>query len=152
MDEGERNGWQWADIPVPEPYVAGLFIGGIIHLLAPLNAMANQRLARAVGWPLIVIGLLIIGWAVRTFGDSDGQHPMGLVTTGPYAFTRNPMYIGWSALYLRIASVLNIAWLFVVFPAVVATCHRVVRREEQDLTHEFGDEYRTYRRKVRRYL
>ncbi|WP_436924918.1 methyltransferase family protein [Halosimplex amylolyticum] len=117
----------------------------------PVNATTNQRLARAVGWPLIGIGLLIIGWAVRTVGDPNGQ-PAGLVITGPYAYTRNPMYVGWSALYLGIALVLNIAWLFVVFPAVVAACHRVVRREERSMELEFSDEYRTYRREVRRYL
>lgn len=114
--------------------------------------MANQRLASAVGWPLLGIGLLLIGWAVRTIGELDGRHPTGLVTTGPYAFTRNPMYVGWSALYLGIAFVLNIAWLIVVFPAVVATCHRIVRQEERSLEHEFGDEYRSYRREVRRYV
>jgi protein-S-isoprenylcysteine O-methyltransferase Ste14 len=114
--------------------------------------MTDQRLARAVGWPLIGIGLLLIGWAVRTIEDPDGHHPTGLATTGPYAFTRNPMYVGWTALYLGLASVLNTAWLFVMFPGVIATCHRVVRREERALEHEFGDEYRAYRREVRRYL
>ncbi|WP_254533481.1 methyltransferase family protein [Natrinema gelatinilyticum] len=152
MSEGQRGGWQWADVPVPEPHVAGLLVGGGIHYLVPVRATANQRLAKAVGWPLIGTGLLIIGWAVRTIGDPNGRQLTGLVTTGPYAFTRNPMYVGWFALYLGLALVLNIAWLFVVFPAVVVSCHRVVRREERTLEHDFGDEYRSYRRKVRRYL
>ena len=68
------------------------------------------------GWPLIGIGLLLIGWAVRTIREPDGRHPTGLKTTGPYAFTHNPMYVGWTALYLGLALVLNTAWLFVVFP------------------------------------
>lgn len=101
---------------------------------------------------MIGIGLLLIGWAVRTIGDQESQDPAALVTTGPYAVSRNPMYVGWTALYLGIALVLNTVWLFVLLPAVLATCHRVVRREERSLEREFGDGYRAYRREVRRYL
>jgi protein-S-isoprenylcysteine O-methyltransferase Ste14 len=129
-----------------------LLVGGVVHYLVPVRAAANRRLAETVGWPLIGIGLLLVGWAVRTVETPDGRQPTGLATTGPYAFTRNPMYVGWTALYLGLAAVLNTAWLFVVFPAVVAACHRVVRREERSLEREFGDEYRAYRREVRRYL
>lgn len=152
MEKRQRGGWQWADVPVPEPHVAGLLVGGGLHAQVPVNATANQRLARTVGWPLIGIGLLLIGWAVQSIGDQGGHHPTGLATSGPYAFSRNPMYVGWTALYLGLAFVLNTAWLFVVFPGVVATCHRVVRREERALEREFGNEYRAYRRTVRRYL
>ena len=118
----------------------------------PVSATANQRLARAVGWPLIGIGLLLIGWVVQTIGDLGGRHPTRLATTGPYAFSRNPIYVGWTALYLGLALVLNTAWLFVVFPGVVAPCYRVVRLEERTLEHKFGDEYHAYRREVRWYL
>lgn len=62
------------------------------------------------------------------------------------------MYVGWTALYLGLALVLNTAWLFVVFPGVVATCHRVVRLEKRAFEHKFGDEYNAYRREARRYL
>lgn len=152
MGKGQRGGWQWADVPIPEPHIAGLLVGGVLHTRVPVRATANQQLARRVGWPLIGIGLLIIGWAVQTIGDPDGRHPMGLATTGPYAFSRNPMYVGWTVLYLGFALVLNTAWLFIVFPGVVVTCHQVVRREEQSLEQAFGNGYRNYRREVRRYL
>lgn len=152
MSDARRGRWQWANVPVPEPQVAGLFVGVVVHSLVPVRATATRRLARAVGWPLLGIGLLIVGWAVRTIGKPACRQSTGLVTTGPYAFTRNPMYVGWSALYLGIALVLNVAWLFVVFPAVVATCHRVVLLEEWSLEAEFGDEYRAYRHEVPRYL
>lgn len=152
MGEPQRRGWRWADVPVPEPHVAGLVIGGVAHSRVPKKATANRRLARAVGWPLIGAGLLIIGSAVRTIGERGGRQQTALVTTGPYAVSRNPMYVGWSALYLGLGLVLNNGWLFVVFPGVVATCHRVVKREEDSLEHEFGEEYRAYQREVRRYL
>ena len=62
------------------------------------------------------------------------------------------MYVRWTVLYLGIALVLNTVWLFVEFPVVLATYHLVVRREKRSLAYEFGDEYRAYRREVRRYL
>ncbi|USZ71695.1 methyltransferase family protein [Natronosalvus halobius] len=154
MSRGQRGRWRWSNVPVPESHVAGLLVGTVVHVLKPLRLLGNQRLARSAGWGLTGIGLLIIGWAVRTVGGSElgGERPAVLVTTGPYAFSRNPMYVGWTALYLGIALLLNTAWLLVVLPVVLSTVHLVVRREERSLEREFEDAYRAYRRDVRRYL
>lgn len=109
-------------------------------------------MAWVVGWPLIGIGLTLITWAVWTLGDLDSRLPSSLVTSGPYAHSRNPMYVGWTVMYLGIAMVVNTLWLIALAPAVAAISHRVVRKEERELGDEFGDEYREYRRKVRRYV
>ncbi|UTF55172.1 methyltransferase family protein [Natronosalvus rutilus] len=154
MSTEQRGRWRWANVPVPESHVSGLLAGMVAHALNPVRLLENQRLARSAGWGLTGIGLLIIGWAVRTVGELElnGGKPTALVTTGPYAFSRNPMYVGWTALYLGIALLLNTAWLLVVLPVVLSTVHLVVRREERSLEREFGDVYRAYRRDVRRYL
>lgn len=152
MTGESRAGWRWSNVPVPEPHVAGLLVGTVLHLLRPVRAFEDRRLARPAGRGLIGIGLLTVGWAVRTAGAVDVEGPAELVTAGPYAFSRNPMYVGWTALYLGVALVVNSVWLFAVLPGVAGACHWIVRREERSLEREFGAAYRAYRRDVRRYL
>lgn len=149
---GRRSEWRWSNVPIPEPHVGGLIAGTVLHVLKPSKAVDDRRPGLVVGTVSIGAGLLLVGWAVRTMGSQESEDPTTLVTTGPYAFGRNPMYVGWTALYLGIALVLNTVWLFVLLPAVLATCHLIVRREERALEREFGDAYRAYRREVRRYL
>lgn len=150
----ERRGgrWRWANVPVPEPHVAGLVVGAVLHLLRPVQAVSDPGRTRAVGWASTASGVAAVAWAVWTVGEGDSRRPSALVTTGPYAFSRNPMYVGWTLAYLGVSLLLNSLWPFVLAPAVLATCHRVVRREERALERTFGDEYRAYRRAVRRYL
>ena len=93
-----------------------------------------------------------MGWAVRTAGDTDLEAPRALVSSGPYAFSRNPMYVAWTALYVGIALLSNSLWPFALSPAVLGATQDVVRREERSLVRVFGDEYRAYRRDVPRYL
>lgn len=147
-----RAGWRWSNVPVPEPHVAGLLVGTVLQRLKPAAMVEDRRRARTVGAGLSLVGGLFVWWAVRVVGEVDVEEPAALVTTGPYSVSRNPMYVGWSVLYLGLSLVVNTVWLFVAFPLVVATTHRVVLQEERALEREFGDAYRTYRRDVPRYL
>jgi protein-S-isoprenylcysteine O-methyltransferase Ste14 len=101
---------------------------------------------------LIGAGILLGAWAVRAAGNVDVESPSELVTTGPFAFSRNPMYVAWMALYVGIALVVNTVWLFVLLPVVLVVTHVTVQREEHSLESAFGDEYRDYKDDVRRYL
>lgn len=152
MADGRRRSPRWSNVPIPEPHVAGLLVGLGLQALAPWRPVADPRLARAAGWGLVVAGLAVIGWAVRTVGAQDVEAPAALVTDGPYAFSRNPMYVAWTALYAGVALLANAAWPLLALPAVLAATHATVRREERALEEDFGEEYRDYRRAVRRYL
>lgn len=147
-----RDGWRWSNVPIPEPHVAGLIGGTVLHKLKPMTIVNDRQHARAVGVGLSWVGLLLIWWAVRVVGEVDIEKPATLVTTGPYTFSRNPMYVGWSVLYLGLALLMNTIWLFVVFPVVMATSHWIIRQEERALERDFDDVYRIYRRDVPRYL
>ena len=148
-----RDGrWRWANAPVPEAHVAGLLVGLILHAVRPRRLFEDRAHGRTAGWMCIAVGLAGIWWAVRAVGDQHVDRPAALVTTGPYAFSRNPMYVAWTALYAGIALVANAAWPLVLSPGVLAATHRTVRREERSLEQAFGDEYGTYRRSVPRYL
>lgn len=145
-------GWRFSNVPVPEPHVFGLLAGGLLHALRPHPVTHRSRLALLSGVGLVVTGLAVVGWAVRTVGDADVEHPTELVTTGPYAVSRNPMYVAWTALYAGVALAANAIWPLVLLPAVAAATHVVVRREERRLEAAFGEAYRDYRDDVSRYL
>jgi len=76
-----------------------------------------------------------------------------LVTSGPYRFSRNPMYVGVTGLLVGLALITRIGWLLILLVPVLGVMHRgVVRREERYLGRKFGSEYDAYRSRVRRYL
>ena len=76
-----------------------------------------------------------------------------LVTTGPYRFSRNPMYVGLTLLYAGVAIWVNTVWPLLFLPVILIVLHYgVVVREEAYLARTFGDEYRHYARRVRRWL
>ncbi len=112
----------------------------------------------ALGASLALGGAVLMGWAIRTLIMARTTIvPHGavrqLVTHGPFAFTRNPIYLGMTAIYLGAAALANAAWPLVLLPVVLAlTGAAVVHREEQYLLERFGAEYAAYCRRVRRWL
>jgi protein-S-isoprenylcysteine O-methyltransferase Ste14 len=89
---------------------------------------------------------------VRAAGRVDLERPNQLVDRGPYALSRNPMYLAWTLGYVAVALVAGTAWPLVLLPVVLVMTQVVVLREEQSLERRFGDAYRSYRTSVRRYL
>lgn len=141
----------WANVPVPEPHVVGLLVGLALHRIRPWRLTEHRRAARAAGWTPTATGLALVGWALRAVGSADVRTPTALVDTGPYAFGRNPMYVGWTLLYGGVGLLLDSAWVALSAIPVLAATHAVVRQEERGLERTF-DDYRDYRRDVPRYL
>ena len=76
-----------------------------------------------------------------------------IVTTGPFRFSRNPLYVGLTLLYLGLTLAFNTWWGVILLLPIVGIMHfGVVRREERHLERTFGERYRQYRSTVRRYL
>jgi protein-S-isoprenylcysteine O-methyltransferase Ste14 len=112
----------------------------------------------------IVAALLIAWWAVLVFWALiafrrarttvlPNRPANSLVTTGPYRYTRNPMYVSFAILYVAAALMMNTLWPFLVLPLVILTVDRlVIVREERYLSSAFPEEYYGYRRRVRRWL
>ena len=76
-----------------------------------------------------------------------------LVTTGIYARSRNPIYVALTTIYLGLALALNAVWaLGLLVPVLVVMHYGVIRREERYLERKFGDAYRDYSARVRRWL
>ena len=76
-----------------------------------------------------------------------------IVATGPYRFTRNPMYLGMAVAYVGASLALNNAWALAASPVIIAAVdHFVIRREEHYLSRKFGASYAAYKRAVRRWV
>ena len=76
-----------------------------------------------------------------------------IVDTGPYRFTRNPIYLAMVLGLIGLAIAFNTLWLLLVpVPFALVTRYGVIAREEAYLDRKFGDVYRRYRSRVRRWL
>jgi protein-S-isoprenylcysteine O-methyltransferase Ste14 len=147
LPRGIHTNTTLTNIPIPEASLAGITVG------AALEQVRRWRIGpRAAGWPLIAAGGVVIGSALHAAGTTDLARPGQLVTTGPYALSRNPMYIGWVLVQLGVGLATGSGWVLATLPAVGAGLHRDVVREERRLARLFGDEYQRYSARVARYL
>jgi protein-S-isoprenylcysteine O-methyltransferase Ste14 len=146
------NLWRWTNVPIPETHVTGFLASGTLHLTHPWKLPGNRWLFRCAGGTLLGAGVSICASAVLAASDADLSRPSTLIRSGPYAVSRNPMYVGWTLVYVGVALVTRSAWLTVSLPAVVSSTHQEVLREELRLEKAFGRDYVKYRNRVRRYL
>lgn len=78
---------------------------------------------------------------------------LAIATSGVYARTRNPIYVGGLLALAGIAVAFALDWVLLLYPPGILVLHRgVVLREERYLERKFGDAYRAYKAAVRRYL
>jgi protein-S-isoprenylcysteine O-methyltransferase Ste14 len=145
-----QPGWRWSNVPVPEAHVYLGVAALVMSVLYPRRI--SWRRSRHVGWPLVMAGSAIAAWATRVAGRTDLATPDRVVTGGPYAVSRHPMYVAWTAIYLGMAFVARTAWLLLLTPLLVVLVRREIEREEQRLTEIFGPAYVAYQARVRRYL
>ena len=112
----------------------------------------------ATGAPLFIAGttmMLAATGLFRRLGTNvrPSQPATKIATTGPYRWTRNPMYLGMALIYAGLAIGFDGPIAFALLPLVlIAIQARVIAREERYLEAKFGDDYRRYRAKVRRWL
>jgi protein-S-isoprenylcysteine O-methyltransferase Ste14 len=144
--------WRWGNIPIPEAHLVGLGAGILLQVARPWSLPWPAWIGHGCGWPLVLAGLWLGTWAVRAAGGVDLERPNQFVHSGPYARSRNPMYVAWTLGYVGVALVVGSAWPLLFLPVVLIVTHVVVLREERSLERRFGAAYRNYTTSVRRYL
>ena len=141
----------------PLIYGAALVLGSVIHFLFPISILPSNP-GRWLGVPLILAAVLIVASAFRALGRAktafDVRQPTTtIVTDGPFRYSRNPMYLSLTLLYMGLAVLINSLWiLLLILPVVVVIQNGVVKREEQYLERKFGEAYLRYKAQVRRWI
>jgi protein-S-isoprenylcysteine O-methyltransferase Ste14 len=110
-----------------------------------------------VGVLLCLLGLVLMFFSLLSFGDSfrvgiDTEHPDKLITTGVFAFSRNPIYVAFACVLLGQFLVFPNWILLVYLFAAIWLFHRQVLREEDYLKVHYGQEYTDYCKRVGRYV
>lgn len=159
MPEGHRD-HSGVFVPPPLLYAAPFALGLLLQRVAPVPLAVDgaRPVTRTVGGAIVAAGVALAAWAVVAFRRArTSTIPIRparvVVAAGPYRLTRNPMYVGLALAYLGLTLIANAAWPLVLFPAaVVAIQVVVIAREERYLEAKFGDTYRQYRARVRRWV
>ena len=149
-----------AQVIIRPPLAWGLavIVGLALNWLVPLPFLPVDLPAGWLGTMVFVLALALFAWAIVSITRVGSNVPTNRPTTtivaaGPYRFTRNPIYIGMCFGLVGLAIAINTLWLLVTLvPFVVVIRYGVVAREEAYLERKFGDAYRDYRRRVRRWL
>lgn len=141
----------------PLIYLAGLASGIALEFVYPLP-LIESPLSHFIGWPLLALSLSSAIWGVSTMRkagtDVDVRKPdTALVTGGPFHFSRNPLYISLTLLYLAVSILVKTLWPLFFLPFVLLVMIKgVIVREERHLERLFGEQYMRYKERTRRWL
>ncbi|UZX02171.1 isoprenylcysteine carboxylmethyltransferase family protein [Arthrobacter sp. CDRTa11] len=147
----------YENIPLPAPTVAAIALDLLLHRLRPLPLPGPCFLHRTAGAGLVLAGVGLNLWALterrrRSAGTFALEEPEELVTSGPYAISRHPMYVGWWLIQLGAGTMAGSSWVLVTLPAELLVEHPYILDEEATLAELFGQSYVDYAQKVPRYL
>ena len=141
----------------PVYFLGAILVEVLLHFLLPLRQFL------VFPWRLFGVIFLLIGFVLNALADQNFkkhettvkpfEESKALVTRGVFNISRNPMYLGMTLILLGIAALLGSVTPFVVVPVFTALLDRIfIVEEEQMLQATFGDRFRQYRHKVRRWI
>lgn len=142
--------------PPPLIFLGALLLAILLDAVLPLTPL--PELLSYIGVGLMVLSVIPGPWAVLVMlkaktGIEPHHAATQLVTAGPFRFTRNPIYLTMTLFVLGFGLVMRTLWILPALSLGLLILHYgVIFREERYLTRKFGDSYRQYRRRVRRWL
>ena len=143
----------------PLLFLAALLLGFVLdHLLSLPLPVPRTDFHRITAGFMILIGVVVFVAGIRNFSSAatpvQGTEPTRtLVTTGIHGWSRNPIYVGMFLVYAGIGIAVRSPWILTLtLPLAITMRYGVVAREEASLERRFGDTYRDYKARVRRWL
>src|SRR5215510_1747793 len=149
-----------ANVKVRPPimWVVAVLAGLLLNWLMPLPFIPAVVPAAWLGAMVFVLALALFAWAIATMSRAGTNVPSTrptttIVDTGPFRYTRNPIYVGMMLGLIGLAVAFNSLWLLLMLvPFALVIRYVVVASEEAYLERKFGDAYRSYCARVRRWL
>jgi protein-S-isoprenylcysteine O-methyltransferase Ste14 len=146
----------FGNLPLPPGQVTGLIADVLLKRRCPWPLPGSEALQKMAGTGLLVIGGGLNAWALaerarRSARRFELERPEELVTSGPYALTRHPMYVGWWLIHMGGAILSGSSWVLATLPIGILMEHKGVLREEDELSEYFGG-YAEYATRTPRYL
>ena len=151
-----RSGARVRLIP-PLVYVVPFVLTWSLQQWRPWSIGGSGAL-NAAGLALLAGGIAVMLWSVVTMLRAKTtvipwEQVSTIVSTGPFRFSRNPIYLADAITYLGGSLLIHGWWPILLLPAIVVMIRRmVIDREERYLTGRFGDVYRQYQLRVRRWI
>jgi protein-S-isoprenylcysteine O-methyltransferase Ste14 len=147
----------------PFLFLGALLLGFVSDHLLPLPFPVSRIgpahwISAVIAGSLILTGIGVFAAGIRNFSSAatpvQGTKPTrALVTTGIHGWSRNPIYLGMFLVYGGIGIAVRSPWsLILALPLAITMRYGVVAREEVYLERRFGDAYRDYKARVRRWL
>ncbi len=157
---GPEEAWQDHPGVVARPplIVAGFLWTGFMLDRAGWSAPIDEPVRFLGGGGLLIAGVALMAAAMRVFREvgtpvETSRPTATVVTGGPYAHTRNPIYVALLLVYAGIGVLASAPAVVALLPVLFAVLHfGVVRREEHYLECKFGDRYLSYRNTVPRWV
>jgi protein-S-isoprenylcysteine O-methyltransferase Ste14 len=136
--------------------ILGLVLDRVLPL--PLSLPETALLHWTAGGVFIALGVAMLATGIRNFSRAATPVPSTqpvrtLVTTGIHGWSRNPIYIGMFLIYGGVGIAASSLWaLILALPLAITIRYGVVARDEAYLERRFGDAYRNYKARVRRWM
>lgn len=135
--------------------IAAILLGSLVPLPEPA---LSARTTLVAGAGLVIVALCLDVWALTTLFRArttvmPHRSSAHLVTSGPFRFSRNPIYLGYTLMTLGLGFIFDNSWLFVAaFVAATLTHLIAIRAEERHLIARFGIEFERYCRRTRAWV
>ena len=155
-DVAHKSWWQIFEVVFGLPFLLAIALQWFVPISLSRGFIMSARIP--AGAILIVVGISLVVLARREFArygqPTDPGHPTSkVISTGVFSFSRNPLYLGGVFFLAGVSFLFDLPWVLILLIPSVAACQTIlIAPEEAYLAARFGEHYRAYTEKVRRWL
>ena len=157
MVKNDNNDHPGVKLPPPLVFIGLGVVGVGLQYVIPLSIGIDTP-ANYLGIGVIIVSIAGIGFLFKLFKRYETEiepwkTTSNIITTGPYKYSRNPVYIFLCGVPIGLGIIFNTYWaLFAFIPALIIVYYTAVKKEEKYLETKFGQDYLDYKTKIRRWL